>query len=103
MDKLSEIMVSTRMWSLTIGGWAPVQNLIFTLRGLSKDQREPISFSPLIYNGIPYVAGLEGMRKDNLVQAIKCNVVRWLDRNAKAIQRVGENISYIAKTLSRDT
>lgn len=39
-----------------------VSRLQFSITRGSKSRREPIAFSPLIYAGRPYIAGLEGLR-----------------------------------------
>lgn len=46
-----------------------VANLLFKIGNLSTYHREPISFSPLLYADRPYLAGIEGFRKNSLGSA----------------------------------
>lgn len=55
--------------------------IAFWISGLGKEFREPISFTPLWYSGRPFIAGVEGMRKNSLCEAITGKIyassLRW--------------------------
>jgi hypothetical protein len=57
-----------------IGNWAA--GIVFWFTGLSKERREPISLTPLVYAGRPFIAGVEGMRKTSIFEAANGIVTR---------------------------
>lgn len=98
MDEISE-RVSRWRNTFNMGGLVPVlssslgnsaANLVFWISGISTGRREPISFSPLMYAGRPFIAGVEGMRKSSLYEAIRGNVARFYLRNRRITQTVSE-------------
>jgi len=77
--------------------WA---RLIFSLSALSVDRREPISFTPLLYAGRPYIAGIEGFRKDTLVEAIDGFVQRFDLRNRDTVKYIKSRWTLFTRKLS---
>ena len=64
-------------------------NVAFWLTGLSTGRREPISFTPLIYAGRPYIAGVEGLRKTSMFEAVQGHVTRFILQKNRVYEALG--------------
>jgi hypothetical protein len=76
-------------------------NLAFWMNKYSTGQREPMSFSPLVYVGRPFVAGVEGMRKTSLYEAVSGNLVKFVINRSRIQETIGEIISNAQKLTNR--
>jgi len=66
-------------------------SVCFWISGLiDDDRRESISFSPLYYAGRPFIAGVEGMRRNSLIEAYLGRFTGWTIKNSR-IYRGGLN------------
>jgi hypothetical protein len=97
MDKSSEFVQAVR--EVFAIGTPLVSNyaagVAFWMSSLTSARREPISLSPLIYAGRPYIAGVEGMRKNTLVEAISGNLTRFLIQTRRIVGTGGSMLEYL--------
>jgi hypothetical protein len=59
----------------------PFAKLAFWATGLSTGRREPVSFTPLIYAGRPFIAGVEGLKKNGLIEAAYGRITSFIIQN----------------------
>jgi len=88
MDDLSlRIQRIRRKWGFWTAGILSNKsaNVAFSLSSFDRSRREPIAFTPLLYNGRPYLAGVQGMRKSTTYEAIR----GWVYRTTKEREDVG--------------
>lgn len=92
MDKITNLVASA---TARLGGGSPIpllnqpiSNAVFWLSGLARGRREPISFSPLIYAGKPYIAGVEGMKATNLIEMIAGHPTRFILRQKRILDTI---------------
>lgn len=75
--------------SLVSFGHAPslrkgVANIAFWVSNLTNvDRRESLAFSPLMYAGRPYIAGVEGMKRRTLFEVISGRLAQFTIQNAR--------------------
>jgi endonuclease YncB( thermonuclease family) len=62
-----------------------LSKVAFWMTGLSTGRREPISFSPLIYAGRPFIAGVEGLRRNGLIEAAYGRMTAFMIQNNRLI------------------
>ena len=87
MDELSQRLMRIRrkwgFWSFGLLSNTSV-NLAFNLTGFDRKRREPIAFTPLLYNGRPFLAGVQGLRKSTTYEAIRGWVYMRTQERAEA-------------------
>jgi len=66
-----------------------VANVCFWLASFGDSFREPISLTPLIYAGRPYVAGVEGMRKTSFFEAKLGKITRFIKQRNRIEDAIG--------------
>ena len=71
----------------------PFQGLLYKLSPLQVGRREPIGLMPLLYNGNPYLAGIEGFRKDDLLQAVGARLERFGTKHQEGWESLQEDIN----------
>lgn len=74
-DEYSSFIMKTRAFPLTWFFRNPITNILFKIGGLTDNYREPISFTPLLYADRPYLAGIEGFKKNSLGAAVAGRVM----------------------------
>jgi hypothetical protein len=78
-DSVMEFL--TRIRSMT-GFFANLSDLplrtAFFLTQLNRNRREPLNFTPLLYSGRPYIAGIQGFERNTLYEAVKGRIYRWV-------------------------
>jgi hypothetical protein len=80
-------------------------NVNFFLSGLTVDRREPISFTPLMYAGRPYIAGVEGMLKTSIYEAINGNIGRFIKQRNRIQETIRDiwdtGVKFFGTTMQR--
>jgi len=70
-------------------------NIAFWFTGLSTARREPLSFTPLMYAGRPFIAGVEGMKRTSIIEAVNGHLTRF----SLQAKRVADMLTNGADTL----
>jgi hypothetical protein len=90
--------MNTNAFTLGLGGGI-VEGIVFGSNRFSTARREPINFTPLIYEGAPYLAGVEGMDKEGWIQATTDALVKFKDKHWEAAQTLGRHMDVAINRL----
>ena len=92
--------------SIATFGLAPslrkgVANVAFWVSNLTDvDRRESLSFSPLMYAGRPYIAGVEGMKRRTLFEVVSGRLAQFTIQNARMWKTMQEVTGSFQKWMS---
>jgi hypothetical protein len=87
-DEVTKIVSKARFFARFITPFFAnkVANVAFWLTGLTQNRREPISLTPLMYSGRPYIAGIQGLRKSTLYEAIDGHIYRFITNKERVFK-----------------
>jgi hypothetical protein len=99
MDNVTSLVQRVR--TLSTGGLPipiignAVANVAFWMTGMSVGRREPIAFSPLAYAGRPYIAGIEGLKRNSLVEAVRGRIQMFIINKERMIDTWNNSADYL--------